>query len=313
MGEFELIARLAARLERPRIPGAIGIGHDCAALPDRDGFLLLKCDAAVEGRHFVRGLLPPADVGWRLATANVSDVAASGGRPVAALMSLGVPAGFPEAELAAIYDGLAEASRAYGFDVLGGNVSGAGELFLDMFMIGRARRFLPRSGAQPGDLVVVSGPLGDSAAGVEMLKRDGSGALDHPLLLRHRRPRARLDLVDALQAVARACIDISDGLSSELNHVAKASGVCLSVERQRIPVSDALRRHASEAGRDPVDYALSGGEDYELLFTVPRGGALQALGGLGTRIIGEVTQGQGVLLDGQPLGMLGWDHLQPKP
>jgi thiamine-monophosphate kinase len=313
MGEFDLIAKLAARLGRPRIPGAIGIGHDCAALPDRDGFLLLKCDAAVEGRHFVRGLLPPADLGWRLATANVSDVAASGGRPTAALMSLGVPSGFPETELEGIYDGLAEASRTYGFDVLGGNVSGAGELFLDMFMVGRARRFVPRSGAQPGDLVVVSGPLGDSAAGLEVLKRDGPGALDHPLVLRHRRPRARLDLVDALQGAARACIDISDGLSSELNHVAKASGVCLSVERQRIPISEDLRRHAAAAGREALDYALAGGEDYELLFTVPRGGALQALGGLGTRIIGEVTAGQGVLLDGQPLAALGWDHLRSAP
>lgn len=310
MSEFDLIAKLAARLGRPRISGAIGIGHDCAALPDRDGFLLLKCNAAVKGRHFVRGLLPPEDLGWRIATANVSDIAASGGRPTAALVSLGVPAGFPEAELETIYDGLAEASRAYGFDVLGGNVSGADELFLDLFMVGRARRFVPRSGAQPGDLIVVSGPLGDSAAGLEVLKRGGPGVLDHPLVLRHRRPRARLDLVDALQGAARACIDISDGLSSELNHVAKASGVCLSVERQRIPVSDALRRHAAEAGRDPLDYALGGGEDYELLFTVPRGGAMQPLGGLGTRIIGEVTKGQGVLLDGQPLASLGWDHLR---
>ena len=307
MGEFDLIARLTARLGRPRIPGAIGIGHDCAALPDGDGYLLLKCDAAVEGRHFVRGLLPPADIGWRIATANVSDVAASGGRPVAALVSLGVPRAFPEPELEGIYDGLAEAAKAYGFDVLGGNVSGAGELFIDVFMLGRARRFLPRSGAQPGDLVVVSGPLGDSAAGLEVLR---GGSPDHPLALRHRRPRARLDLVDALQGVAHACIDISDGLSSELNHVAKASGVCLSVERARIPVSADLRRHAAERGRDPVDYALAGGEDYELLFTVPRGGALEPLGGLGTRIIGEVTAGSGVLLDGQPLASLGWDHLR---
>ena len=313
MGEFDLIAKLAARLGPPRVPGAIGIGHDCAALPDGDGFLLLKCDAAVEGRHFIRGLLPPEDIGWRIATANVSDIAASGGRPTAALVSLGVPAGFPEPELERIYDGLAEAARHYGFDVLGGNVSGASELFIDVFMVGRAQRFLPRSGAQAGDLVVVSGPLGDSAAGLEVLKRGGAGALEHALVQRHRRPRARLDLVDPLQGVAHACIDISDGLSSELNHVATASGVCLSVERDRIPVSDALRRHAAEAGRDPVDYALSGGEDYELLFTVPRGGALQALGGLGTRIIGEAVPGQGVLLDGKPLASTGWDHLRPRP
>lgn len=311
MGEFDLIAKLAARVGAPRIPGAIGIGHDCAALPDRDGYLLLKCDVAVEGRHFVRGLIPPPDIGWRIATATVSDIAAGGGRPLAALVSLGVPRDFPEAELEAIYDGLAEASRAYGFDVLGGNVSGAGELFIDMFMAGKARRFLPRSGAVPGDLLVLSGPLGDSAAGLEILR--GGGALEHPLALRHRRPRARLDLVDALQASAHACIDISDGLSSELNHLARASRACLKVERQRIPVSDALRAHCAQAGKDPVDYALSGGEDYELLFAVPRGGGLQPFGALGTRVIGEVAAGSGVLLDGQPLAPTGWDHLRAKP
>lgn len=311
MGEFELIARLAARLGKPLIPGAIGIGHDCAALPDGNGFLLLKCDAAVENRHFIRGLLPPEDIGWRIATANVSDIAASGGRPTAALVSLGVPAAVPEPELERIYDGLAEAARSYGFDVLGGNVSGASELFIDVFMVGRAKRFLPRSGAEPGDLVVVSGTLGDSAAGLEALKRGGGAALEQPLVRRHRRPRARLDLSQTLGRIAHACTDISDGLSSELNHLAEASGMCLSIERDRIPLSEELRRHAADAGRDPVDYALSGGEDYELLFTVPRG-ALSALGGAGTRILGEVTAGKGVLLDGQPLKATGWDHLSTR-
>jgi thiamine-monophosphate kinase len=311
MGEFELIAKLAARLGPPRIPGAIGIGHDCAALPDGDGFLLLKCDAAVENRHFIRGLLPPEDIGWRIATANVSDIAASGGTPTAALVSLGVPAAVPEPELERVYDGLAEAARHYGFDVLGGNVSGASELFIDVFMVGRAKRFLPRSGAQPGDLIVVSGNLGDSAAGLEALKRGGSAALEQPLVRRHRRPRARLDLAQTLGRIAHACTDISDGLSSELNHLAEASGVCLTIERDRIPLSEDLRRHAEQAGRDPVDYALSGGEDYELLFTLPRG-ALSALGGAGTRILGEVTAGTGVLLDGKELKATGWDHLRAR-
>lgn len=309
MGEFELIAKLTARLGPPRRPGAIGIGHDCAALPDGDGFLLLKVDAAVDGRHFIRGLLPPADIGWRVATATASDIAASGGAPTAALVSLGVPDRFPDSELEAIYGGLAEAARAYGFDVLGGNVTGAKELFLDVFMTGQAKRFLSRSGAQPGDLVVVSGPVGDSAAGLDLLKARGSEALDHPLVVRHRRPRARLDLREALQQSAHACIDISDGLSSELNHLATSSGVCLAIERRRIPLTDSLQAYASSAGRDPFAYALGGGEDYELLFTVPRGGMVP-FGGKGTCILGEVVAGSGVLLDGKPLASSGWDHLR---
>src|SRR5579863_1849020 len=119
MGEFELIAKLAARVGPPHTPGAIGIGHDCAALPDRDGYLLLKCDAAVEGRHFVRGMLPPEDIGWRTATATASDIAAGGGRPIAALISLGIPPQVPDSELETVYDGLVQAGKAYGFDILG--------------------------------------------------------------------------------------------------------------------------------------------------------------------------------------------------
>ncbi len=308
VGEFELIERLAARLKRPRGAGIVGIGDDCAALPEGDGFLLLKCDAAVEGRHFIRGLTPWADVGWRVATANVSDITVCGGEPVAALVSLGVPGSAAPEELEAVYDGLAQAAEAYGFDVLGGNVTGASELVIDVFMLGRTPRFLSRAGAQPGDLIVVSGPLGDSLAGLELLK--AGAAADHPLVQRHLRPRARTDLVRPLRAVASAAIDISDGLSSELHHLAQRSGVRMAVETRRIPVSPELAAFAAQRGRDPVRMALSSGEEYQLLFTLPRGGRLAAFGGLGTRVIGEVQAGSGVTLDGQPLEATGWDHLR---
>jgi thiamine-monophosphate kinase len=314
LGEFELIARLAGRLKPPLTPGAVGIGDDCAALPASDGFLLITCDAAVENRHFVPDLIPWADVGWRLATANVSDVVACGGRPTAALISLGVPAKLAPEVLDEIYDGLADAARQYGFDVLGGNVSGAKELWLDMMMVGKCRRFLSRGGARPGDQIIVTGPLGDSAAGLELLKEGagGEGAAPHvaTLIQRHRRPRARTDLVDTLQATASAVIDISDGLASELNHLAARSKVKLAVERGRIPVSKELEAFAAERGRNPVDIALGSGEEYELVCTIPRAGGMLPLGGKNTRVIGEVQAGAGVFLDGQPLPPNGWDHLR---
>ncbi|HUJ73850.1 MAG TPA: thiamine-phosphate kinase, partial [bacterium] len=260
LGEFELIARLATRLHGPPAAGAVGIGDDCAALPEGDGFLLLKCDAAFENHHFVRGLTPWPDVGWKVATANVSDIVTCGGSPVAALVSLGVPQQAAAAEFEAIYDGLDQAARAYGFQVLGGNVSAAEQIVVDVFMLGRSPRFIARKGAQPGDLLVLSGPVGDSAAGLEELRERGMSSLADPLVRRHLRPRARQDLVPALLASATAAIDVSDGLAAELHHLAERSAVRLAVERQRIPLSPELERWSRQRGRDAIDVALGSGE-----------------------------------------------------
>lgn len=310
-GEFELIARLAARVEAPAEPGSVGIGDDCAAIPRADGVQLLTCDIAVAGSHFVPGRMPMADVGWKVASANVSDVCACGGRPTHALVSLGVPPQQDPAALDALYDGLARAAQAYGFAVVGGNVSGAGELVVDLFMLGEAPRFIARGGARPGDLVAVSGRLGGAAAGQARLAADASpAALAHPLVQRHLRPRARLDLVPLLQAVASAAIDISDGLASELGHLAERSGACLAVTGARVPLHAGLREHAREAGAEPLAIALHSGEEYELLFTLPRERE-PALAGQDVTVIGEVRSGQGVLLDGRPLAPGGgWDHLR---
>jgi thiamine-monophosphate kinase len=317
LGEFELIQRLAGRLEPPRVAGAVGIGDDCAALPEEGGFLLLTCDAAVAGRHFLAGLTPWEDVGWRLGTANVSDIVACGGLPGAALSSLGVPLDFPPEALEAVYDGLADAARHYRFDVLGGNVSGAGELWIDLFMTGRTPRFISRAGAKPGELVVLSGPVGDSAAGLDILRgqRRGSELPAHALALvrRHLRPQARTDLVEPLRAAATAAIDVSDGLAADLHHLAQRSGVRIAIERARIPISPELAAHAEEHKLDATTLAMASGEEYQVVFTVPKGGGLAPFGGLGTRIIGEVRPGSGVLLDEQPLPPAGWDHLRGEP
>ena len=308
-GEFALISRLAALLGDPSTPGIIGIGDDCAGIPRGDGFLLMACDIAVEGRHFRRGLAPMEDVGWKVATANVSDVVACGGRPTFALVSLGVPETLPQEELDGLYRGLAAAGRHYGFQVLGGNVSGAQELIVDLFILGEAPRFIARGGARPGDLLAVSGTLGDGDAGLALLLAQGVQAAAHPLVRRHLRPTARLDLVELLQEVATAAIDISDGLASELHHVAQASGVRLEVEAARIPLSQALRDFARERGETPLTRAVNGGESYEILLTLPES-ARGRLDGTDVTVIGRVTAGEGVYLDGAPLPSGGWDHLR---
>ena len=230
LGEFELIARLAARLPRSSTPGVVGIGDDTAAIPHEDGVLLLTCDIAMEGRHFVRGLTPMADVGWKVATSNASDVAACGGMPGYALISLGVPEDAAESEMDALYEGIAEAGRRYGFEVLGGNVTGAENLMVDCFMTGTAPAFISRGGARAGQLLCVSGTLGDSSAGLDLLSRAPpatpptistlNAGEEKALLGRHLRPLARTDLVPLLREAAGAAIDISDSLASELHHMA---------------------------------------------------------------------------------------------
>jgi len=316
VGEFALIARLTQRLGQALPPGVVGIGDDTAgvpltAIPQGQGFLLLTCDMAVAGRHFHPQHTPPEDVGWRVATANVSDVVACGGQPAHALVSLGVPQGQDPVWLERLYAGLAQAAQAYGFVVLGGNVSAAAELLVDVFLTGFTPKFVARRGAKPGDALWVSGPLGDAAAGLEvLLAGQPPGTPDaQTLLARHLRPQAQLTLAPLLVRLASAAIDISDGLSSELHHLAQASGVRLEVQAARLPCSAELARYAQARQQAALPYQLHGGEGYQVLFTAPPAAA-DELAAWGAVCIGQVTAGQGVLLDGVPLVSLGFDHLR---
>lgn len=312
-GEFALIARMAARLKGGLPEGVVGIGDDCAALPlSGGGVQLLTCDVMVDGRHFKSGATGMADVGWRVATASVSDICACGGLPGYALVSLVVPPHQTTDSLEALYEGLAEAEADYGFRVIGGNVSGGALLSVDMFMLGETPRFVSRGGARPGDRIAVGGTLGDSAAGLALLESaTGAASGTDELVRRHRRPRAEVALVPLIQRVASSAIDISDGLSAELHHLAQASGARMDIQGALLPLSQPLTAFAQARGESPLRWALHGGEDYRLLFTFPP----QHLGDIGASpvtVIGEVGEGSGVFLDGAPLPRGGWDHLAPE-
>jgi thiamine-monophosphate kinase len=179
-------------------------------------------------------------------------------------------------------------------------------------MTGTAPAFISRGGARAGQLLCVSGTLGDSSAGLELLSRTPSASLiageEKVLLSRHLRPLARTDLVPLLREAAGAAIDISDSLASELHHMAAASGVQLAVEGESLPISKELEAFASARKEDPRERALFGGEDYQLLFSASKED-ICAGGAKDITIIGEVRQGTGVLLSGQPLPNKGWDHL----
>jgi thiamine-monophosphate kinase len=330
LGEFGLIERLARRLERPSAgprSGEVltGIGDDAAVLRLPPGTeLVATIDALIEDVHFRRDWARPADVGWKSLAVNVSDLGAMGARPVGALVTLALPPEIPLRWIDRFYDGLAGCAREYGCPVVGGDtVRSPDRVSISVAALGSvpAGRVVARAGARPGDLLCVTGVLGDSGAALALLQRgEKPRSKRHAAVLeRHFRPRppAAAGAALAEKGLATAMLDLSDGLASDLRHAARASSVGVRVEAARLPISDAARRAAHPYGIDPARWALYGGEDYQLLFTVPPDRFEEvppALGALGVTatIIGKITR-RGITLvreDGEtePLRPRGFEH-----
>jgi thiamine-monophosphate kinase len=312
-GEFGLLARLLPTLPAGGRGVRLGPGDDCAVVAAR-GALLLTVDALVEGVHFRRDWLSPAALGRKAFAVNASDVAAMGGRPRWCVLQIGAPPRTPAADVAAVSRAVAAAARGAGAALVGGNLSRAVELSVTLALVGAAPpRPVTRAGARPGDALYVTGTLGDAALGARLLRRnrDAGG----PAVRRFRAPTPRLAAGELLarRGLASAMIDVSDGLLQDLGHLCAASRVGARVALARVPCSAAVRR----AG---ADLALRGGEDYELLFAVPRrreAALVRAAGQFGCRItrIGEITRGREVrLVDAQgrevPVGDAGFDHFR---
>ncbi len=316
MKEFALIAQLTQCLKAGSLPHEIGAGDDCAAFTQGQQTLLFTCDAAVEGQHFISELTPWSAIGWRLATANVSDVYACGGQPLAALISVSTPKHLATHCLQQVYNGLQDAATHYGFSILGGNVSEAEHLQLHMSMLGCTTQFIARGQAKVGDWIAVSGPLGGAEAG-RLLWRQRTPQGKHTqtppngigLETFHLKPMAPTQLARALTSLAHAAIDISDGLGSELHHLAQASQVAMHVHSVNIPKPKGLEVWCKAQNQPLTPWVLGAGEEYQLLIT---GGMEQRQQAIhrGFVMIGEVKAGQGVWVDNQPLSRpLGWQHL----
>jgi thiamine-monophosphate kinase len=289
----------------------LGIGDDCALLRPSAQAQAVSVDAQVEHVHFTRELLAPEDIGWRALTCAVSDLAAMGARARAAFVAMNVPAYLPDAELYAIADGFAAAQREHGCAVAGGNLAAGRELSITTTVIGDAPATpVTRAGAKPGDVLYVTGTLGGAALGLHAL-RAGRPELAPACVARFRRCVARLREGTALASVASAAIDVSDGLLSDLGHVARASAVGFELELPRLPTDAELGPGCAALGLDPLALALAGGEDYELLFTAPAAAAPR----LGTRI-GTATSDPGIRLRDasgrlvEPPGNPGFDHFR---
>jgi thiamine-monophosphate kinase len=309
LGEFGVLARLLPGLRGGR-DVVLGPGDDCAIVAARERRLLFTVDALVEGVHFRRGWLTPAQLGRKAFTVNASDVAAMGGWPRWAVLQIAAPATTAAADLLAMSRGVAAAATAASATLVGGNLSAARELSLVVALLGWCPpRPVLRAGARPGDLLFVTGTLGDAALGLRQLRRDARAR--GPAVRRFRAPVARLDAGARLAAsgVAAAMIDVSDGLVQDLGHLCRASAVGARIGVERVPCTAAVR----QAG---IELALQGGEDYELLCAVRprhRARAERLAAELGCRFtcIGECTPGRGVRIvdaHGRPLHIARGGH-----
>ncbi|MBS0376481.1 MAG: thiamine-phosphate kinase [Proteobacteria bacterium] len=317
MNEFELIERYFAKVGPSRGDVLLGVGDDAALLRVAAGQELVACtDTLVDGRHFPVGTRSD-DVGWRALAVNLSDLAAMGASPAWATLALTLPAA-DEDWLEGFAAGFAALAQLHGVALVGGDTT-QGPLTITVQALGLvpAGSALRRTGAQPGDLVYVTGWPGDAAAGLALLegRLAGQGANRGALETKFRRPEPRVAFGQRLRGVASAAIDVSDGLAQDLGRLAAASGVAAVVRAQELPLSRALYALAGEARAR--DYVLAGGDDYELLFTVPpaaRGAlaaAMAASGAPACHCIGEIVAGRGVRVLGER-GELpvprGWDH-----
>jgi thiamine-monophosphate kinase len=324
--EFELIDRLCRKLPAPSKKVFLGIGDDAAVLESISGKVLLTVDALVEGIHFDFSFCEPKEVGKKALAVNLSDIVAMGGKPLAALISIGVSERISEDVLEEIYEGVAEAARFHSIDVVGGNVTLSPErLMLNVTLLGESPKTpLTRRGAREGDIIFISGPVGEAAAGLYLLKKEGRKVLTRfPRLTSHYlTPQARVDLVELLTEENRvhSLIDISDGLSSELWHLAKASHIGFLIEEEKIPLSEELKQASEETKQSLRDWQLSGGEDYELVGTCSPSNWLVLKGeaqrrGLSLFQIGTVVSfSRGVRLKDSegvemPISPSGWNHL----
>jgi thiamine-monophosphate kinase len=328
-GEFELIAALRERLERAgaatsdRLTVASG---DDAAISVPGGATATSVDAVVEGVHFRRGTFDPRAIGVKALAAALSDLAAMGAGPGEAYVQLGVPPDVPEEELLEVADGIAELAAREGVAVPGGDVVASPVLFLAVTAVGHAPApdaLVTRSGARPGDVLLLTGPLGGAAAGLLLLEGraaadcvpDGVGAA---LRARQLEPRPLLHAgLTLARAGATAMIDVSDGLAADAGHLASASGLLAEIDVEAVPAQPGVDAVATAAGVERDELVLGGGEDYELLAAVPAervDAARAALGesDLDPAVVGRVEIGEGVILrgaTGRALAVRGYDQI----
>jgi thiamine-monophosphate kinase len=334
IGEFGLIRRIDDLLRKEGIRServTLGVGDDTASFLPRFGYeLLVTCDSVVEGRHYLSGKISPLDLGRRAMDLNISDIGAMGGRPLCALISLGLKADIPVQDVEEMYRGFLRELNPFGASIIGGNLTKSGDgMFIDITLIGEVEqgKGVRRSGARPGDILWVTGYPGQAAAGLQLLLRrsDDLQLLEHPLVRIFTNPSHRAQVGEAIAKAgcATAMIDTSDGFLGDLGHICEQSGVGAELFKEKLPVSHDLREAALILGQDPYDFFLGDSDDYELVITcrpqdaVSLRSAVSRSGPVLLTEVGRITEKVGEIMlhlpDGDrfPIKRSGWDHFLP--
>ncbi|ASJ10874.1 thiamine-phosphate kinase [Thermococcus sp. P6] len=291
-----------------RLQGDLPLGDDAGAVRLGNEWLVATNDMLVR-KTDVPDLMTPEQVGFKVFTMNVSDIAAMGAKPVGFLFSLGVPKDLDLAYLEGIARGIARASEFYETPILSADTNEADDLIIDGMALGRAERLLTRGGAKVGDLVCVTGDVGRALAGLLLWKK----GIEAPMGFYEKllEPKARVKEGAVLGGHASAAIDISDGMSKELHLIAQMSGVKILIDAERIPIREEVFEVAEFLGIDPLRVALASGEEFELIFTLPEE-RLDELD-FNFTVVGKVERGEGVYLrrNGrvERMPLLGWEHL----
>jgi thiamine-monophosphate kinase len=307
-----------------------GIGDDCAVFGPYSGrVLLFTTDMLVEDIHFLKAKITPYQLGWKTIAVNLSDIAAMGGRPLFLLISLAIPAEMNIELIQDFYKGMKDICEHYEVNILGGDtVASPDKLVISVSLIGDAKEneVLYRSGARPGDSIYVTGNIGDSSAGLKILKNEISppkSIASHFIKLHNEpKPLIKTGRIIAASRLASAMIDLSDGLLSDLGHICKESGVGAMLFKKKIPISSELKLLASRVKLNPIDLAFSGGEDYLLLLTVPKAKIkdfeilYKNKGSSPLYLIGEIREEKGVRMvndDGsiEEISIRGFNHFSP--
>jgi len=337
IGEFGIIQRMSDRLvDIPRSSGLIeGIGDDAAVYRAGEGILhVITTDALIEGVHFDRTFIPMSFLGFKAISVNVSDVVAMNAKPLYATISLGLPRNMSVEMVDGLYDGIRLACKKYGMELVGGDTTTAHALYLSITVVGEVaeRDVVFRRGANVGDFLCVTGDVGGAYAGLKVLLDQRQALKDQgedyePDLEAHQyvigrqlRPEARLDMIEAFKKAGirpTSMIDISDGIASEVHHIATRSGVGATVRIPALPFDMETRAVADQFMDDIDAYALFGGEDYELLFTVDPSDVSKVDALEGCSVIGNIEEAaRGVRAYSPDTGLLplhpaGYQHFDP--
>jgi thiamine-monophosphate kinase len=328
LGEFGLIELLADIVDKTKNPKdvswqrlVIGTGDDAAAWRVDDAIQLATTDSLVQDTHFDLNIVTWEELGWKAIAVNLSDIAAMGGVPKYALISLALPGELETDNVSSLYQGMAQIANRFGVAIVGGNIASADKTIINVTVLGslESASALTRSAAVPGDQIAVTGYLGLSAAGLRTLKQHLKFDVETTQLLRqaHLKPMPRIDEGQILlRHGVKAAIDISDGLIADLTHICQASKVSAGINQDELLIHPALKNNFKS---DYLQLALSGGEDYELLFTASNQVIAQIKQAVScpVTVIGDITQGkpgQVTLIDADggiiPWQKAGWEHFK---